>query len=182
MLECPTGGLFSVLFHYSFPHLRQIKLPPHLPRKAECIYVQKSGVSHVSAGGSYCLMLSNAAFCTLLSSDSAGKVSASISRYPRENFIKGCHSLGSHFSSAVEVILTWWPCTVSGQSGWKLCSFSVSSLSCSLIWLLWRSSSPCADHWSPILTLESTDKAGFLLAEREFSFGQGKRYEHLAHL
>lgn len=116
MLECPTRGLFSVLFHYSFPHspsyLRQIKLPPHLPRKAECIYVQKSEVSHVSAGRGYCLILSDQALCTLLSSNAAGKVSASILRYPCENFSKSCHDIGNHFSSAVDVILTWWPHTV----------------------------------------------------------------------
>lgn len=41
-----------------------------------------------------------------------GKVSASILRYPCENFSKSCHDIGNHFSSAVDVILTWWPHTV----------------------------------------------------------------------
>lgn len=59
----------------------------------------------MSAGVGYCLMLSNQALCTLLSPNAAGKVSASILRCTHEDFSKGCSDLGSHFSSAVGIIL-----------------------------------------------------------------------------
>lgn len=113
----PLGVYFLFCFIIHFP----ILLP--IWGKSSCLHIcpeRQSAFMYRAqelAGVGYCLMLSHQALCTLLSPNAAGKVSATILRRTnaQEDLSKGCHDLGSHFSSAVGVTLSWWPCTVSGQ-------------------------------------------------------------------